>query len=430
MALSVKCGSFSTETATGNKAYTGVGFQPKALILWCVGATSAGAFQAHAQVFYGIATGATEQFNVGGYFENGQTATPIAKRFWQTKVLSFVGVDEVLQVEGSFVSFDADGFTINYTTVNATTRVVHYMALGGADLTNAKALQWAITTAAVGANKAVTGVGFQADAVLHIYSHQTAAQADPPTLSGNAKISLGGAVGTIGAGGTQFASGVTSQNSINTDTQRAQRTDRCLIDVSSTPGFNYELAHEEFTADGFEYNLITTAGGSHKVMSLFLKGGQYSAGSFNAPNSTGVQDVDSPGFAPAGYFLTSFCQVAGSSAVNNSRQAVGGSDGTANNATVFVDDNNVSTSNVDCESSTTKAVVIVNNATPAVSAEAHHDAFDANGFDLNWTTVHGTDAYEVCFMAFGSAAAAGQPMAARWHGVPGSHTRPAFGGRW
>jgi hypothetical protein len=425
VALSVKCGSFSTRTSTGSQAYTGVGFQPKALILWCVGATSAGSFQAHAQVFYGIASGSSAQYCVGGYSEDA-LADSDAKRFWQNVVLSFCNVSSTLTVEASLTSFDSDGFTLNYTTASATAYVVHYMALGGSDVTNAAVVNWTCPTS--GGNKAVTGVGFQPDCVLHLFSNQSAALANPPTYSGNFKVS----VSAMDSGGRQWANTINSLNSQPTmDTQRGQLTNRCLLDIASSLAFNYEASYVSMDADGFTTNFATVTGTAHNVVSLCLKGGQYYVGSFNQPTSAAPQDsvISSPGFTATGYLLSTFCRETSASGLANSRLGVGGSDGTAEESVVFGDDNGAANSSVDCQSNSTKVLQVLNNNTPAVDAEADHKQFTASGFDLTWTTTYGT-ATECLYMAFGSSPATGHPAMSRARGIPGMACRPVFGGRW
>jgi hypothetical protein len=114
-----KVGSGNSPTAAGNQAYTGVGFTP-------VGATIFGmAFAAGTSIGQGDsfwilgginpdATGRALGYRVGNAINQRSSAG------YAAKCIHVLASSTAIRLEGNPTSLDADGFTINFTTVNAT----------------------------------------------------------------------------------------------------------------------------------------------------------------------------------------------------------------------------------------------------------------------------------------------------------------------
>lgn len=399
MALLCKAGSFAARTSTGTQTITGFGFSPRALLIWTAGGTTTGSFRASYCAAAGIATGPGEEFGVGFTSRDGITPSD-ANRTNNDEVLTLVGTSGGIVLKAELQSLDSDGLTLNYLTVDGTAYLLHYLALGGSDLTGAKAIQWTAPTSA--GNQSVSGAGFQPDCVLHLFSSHSDAY---ETVSGSSRFCLG----AMDSAGRQWASDHLSVDNRNpSDTQRSQATNRCIRATTLDLLTQFEAAFVSMDADGFTTNWATVTGGvGNKVWSLCLKGGRYHAGSFSAPTGSppAATTVTAPGFAPCGYLLSSFCKDTTSGGTNNARQAVGASDGTSEECALWLDDNNASTSAADGLDKTDKVLALANNASPAVDAEADHSQMTSSGFELTWTTTSGT-AFEVLYLAFGSDAGA------------------------
>lgn len=133
--ISAQVGNFNIDAAAGStRAVTGVGFQPKALILaGNQDSTFLGAFGAHpVQSHVGIATGpgAAEQVAV---YNRHQNVSPSNTWSAQKAGSLFVRYDDAgtLLDETKLSSFDADGFTLSVVTANVDHSAAGYIAIGG-----------------------------------------------------------------------------------------------------------------------------------------------------------------------------------------------------------------------------------------------------------------------------------------------------------
>ena len=135
MALLAKVGSFAQATSTGNQQVTGLGFAPEWIVFFGNSLTADGS-QVDSEFFFGAATSSTSRYVSGYLTDDGVTTTTVGCH--QTDALcirTISGAGTVLSA-ADFVSMDANGFTVNWSTADATARVVNYLALGGTDLTN------------------------------------------------------------------------------------------------------------------------------------------------------------------------------------------------------------------------------------------------------------------------------------------------------
>src|SRR3990167_9374864 len=164
MALSAKAGVFTLNTTTGNQAITGVGFQPD-VVLFIPSNLTADGIQAHARVGFGAGSSSTARGAISANDEDGVEPSDSTRYHTDAEVLNQLALGEqTILYEADLVSLDSDGFTINISTAPASGVKVAYLALGGVDLTNAKVGNFAATT--TNGNQAVTGVGFQPDALI------------------------------------------------------------------------------------------------------------------------------------------------------------------------------------------------------------------------------------------------------------------------
>ena len=127
MAFSYKVGSITSPASTGNQATTGVGFQPKIVLFFANPATADGA-NGFSRNFFGAGVSSSSRFAIDEN-NNNDTATHTA-----SKCFVVTGAGSVT-IDADLVSLDADGFTVNWTTVSSG-MIVQYVALGGADLSN------------------------------------------------------------------------------------------------------------------------------------------------------------------------------------------------------------------------------------------------------------------------------------------------------
>jgi len=125
-------GTSTSPTSTGTKAVTGVGFQPKGILDFGCGIAAAGAAP---QLYYGLGAGVSTSSRaaVGVSSTDSVTTTVTSRRHDNAKMALVNGIGGI-RLDANLSSMDADGFTRNWSTVNATAFIQNHIALGGSDL--------------------------------------------------------------------------------------------------------------------------------------------------------------------------------------------------------------------------------------------------------------------------------------------------------
>jgi len=392
-----KVGSFvkTSGTVSVDQAVAhGLGEAPKALILW-TDAKSSESFSAEVALSFGFTDGTTSR-SVGVASQNGVTPSNAARRL-SSKLLTIIPPTDTSGplVEAAFKSWDATNFTITWNPNTATSYVIHYIAIGGSDV-SAKALDW--RPAHGTGNKAVTGVGFQPTVVLHAHAGSFSGELDSTVPS----LMLG--LGVMDFGGGQWANAVTSIDAVATsDTQRGQQTDAAIFDISNALAVTQKAAFTSMDADGFTLNYSVALGVAPRMISLALSGVNVHAGSFSKSTSTSVpvsQAVPGSNFTPAVVLLSSFQDVVRASPVAQTRIGLGAASATAAGSSAVADKDASATTSTQGLDKTSKAFVKVNNATSTIDAEADLASMDADGFTLSWTK-NDAVATQMLYLAFG-----------------------------
>jgi len=317
------------------------------------------------------------------------------------KAITLVSAGETMTTvalaEADMPSWGSTSFTLNWTTNDGQPFVVHYLLVGGPQV-SAKIVNWQTPGAA--GQKTVTGFGFQPETVLHF--HAGAAFDDP------APFNL--ASGVIGLGvmdktGAQWAIQVADANNASTTvTGRGQRNDAALYmfnDVG-TPSVTKKASFASMNADGFTLNFSTASSTLSQVYSLALAGLKAGVGTFNKTTATAPANQSvTTGFKPGAVFMASYQMVAQTAPVSESMCSVGvgATDGAHEASSTLGSYDAVMTPDVGGQDKTSKAFIKMNM--PPLDAEADFASFDPNGFSLNWTT-NDNIASQICFLALGA----------------------------
>ena len=396
-----KVGSFNKiSTVTTQNVAHGLGETPKALILWTNGKTDEN-FGASFLFAFGITDQSRASYSVAIASNDGVT-TPDSSRRLAAKAITIVQWGQSLVAEADVSAWDSTNFTLNWTSNTASTGyVIHFLAISGSYVSS-KVVNWTMGTAT--GNKAVTGVGFVSNLVLHAHLGY-----DFTSAAGNSATNAHLGLGVMDAAGNQWATTVFSldRTSVgNSDTQRGQQTDGCIYSFDNGLTVQKKASFVSMDSDGFTVNFTNaTSNSASQVISLALtdlnvKAGNFSKNTTTAP-PTQSQSVTGVGFQPKALLLASFQTSAQASPLTQTRFGLGASDGTTQGSSAFADQDNVATSNVDGIDKTSKAFMVVNNNTPAIGAEADLASMDSGGFTLSWTT-NNTTATEILYLAFGS----------------------------
>lgn len=375
MSLNSKVGSFTVPSSTGNRAITGIGFQPTAIIFWGVPLTAAG-IAAEACFFIGFTDG-TPSSNVLTIFSANNNSGSSSGRTIDTTGLNLCiwANNGSTLYRAKIVSLDADGFTLNFTTANAIAYQINYLALTGT--TGAKAGSFSLPTS--GVTKAVTGVGFKPNLVL-MFSSGLGISFSSALLS----------LGFMASSSVQGAVSLKDQSSQSPTVSKSYLTfQKCLVNLSTTLNAVRDvLSFNAFGTDGFTVNLDTISNSGATVYYLALKGVTTEALSFTQPSFSEAQTLTGLGGTPNCALMFSHGSSILDTLVNNARMSFGCGNASAYLVTWLGIRNGVTTSNT---SKSQKIDININliefGATPLVTALGTLATLISTGAALVWTSV-------------------------------------------
>ena len=389
--MQAKVGAFTAPASTtGNQAVTGVGFLPTALIVWTTYQTAAGYTDA---VYFGIGfTDGTTMHWQAAATDDNTSPNDTNRTREETSLVRIENLTSTNIRVGAFVSFDADGFTINWTTADAVAPIFHYIALD-ATVEIGRAVDATLPAAQ---SPALT---IPPKAVLFLQTVGDGDEGNAPNI-GWATIDADGAPNGQGACAISIEDGQATQ-----DVWRFQQSDRCSVILSSTTGALFNTLAWMVTGLG-----TVSDSGAVPVAFLALSDVSAKAGALNQPTSTGTQAVSGLGFTPKVVILMSVGSVTTSGAQTQARFSFGAGDGTTQGRSWIGSEDSVNPSQAAKGHSTSvilSAVATVNatGASNAADAECALDSLDVDGFTLDWTVADAT-AREVLWLALGDEAAA------------------------
>jgi hypothetical protein len=256
-----KTGAIAAKTTTGNQAYAGVGFQPTCLILFAGKYSTDPLDQAtNGAAMIGFATSATARGCVSWRNKNG--ANPQVAKHRQSKTKCAISLtDAGVFTEADFVSFDTDGFTLNFTTAGGSADVCYYIALRGPQFKVA-----AFNQATSTGNQSLNGAGFTPKAALMMSANDIAANDD--TTAAHALVSLGAATGTsergcMWAGETDGVSPTQADHNLD-------RTKLIKTMTQNTLAVTSAADHVSFDSDGQTINNTTADATSREILVLWM----------------------------------------------------------------------------------------------------------------------------------------------------------------
>lgn len=384
-----KIGSFAKATATGNQAITGVGFQPKfVLLFWTHGVTS--------NTWVGGAAWGMGMCDSGGRYTCYSThpdAGTARERRAAVQAISICNSAGTVLAEATMSSLDSDGFTLNWTTADATTYLIGYLCLGGTDLTNVDTYEWRPDVAGNTGNKSFTGLAFQPDACLVNCIAKDAA----------APVSDSQFVGMIGGFRTTTERAVAMAKTGGSPSASAFNNTRLCADINEADSSDYWYADlVSLDASGFTINLVNNTWGQYLTGAAF-KGGSFKVGSFTKATSATTQSVTGIGFAPSAVILFGSHQTSATGeSITKARLQLGLIDVHGNNRamnTYKQDAANVG-GNV---FSADKAFIVADNDTSTVDGQCT-GSLKSDGFDLVWSSNNANADY-IGYIAFGPNAA-------------------------
>lgn len=393
MAFSTKAIQITSPTSTGNLAVTGVGFEPKALLFFATYQTAVGS-AANANSCIGMAVSSSSRIAVSSSSADAANPFNSDRGTDNTKCVKLIDSSAATLLAADLVTLDVDGFTLNWTTVQASGYVVSVLCLGGTDLTNVFIKEFTSNTG-TGA-QALTGVGFQPDAVFFVTQGLTSAA----TTGAFGIPSFGFANSTASA-----AIGLRMENA-TTNAFQTSRTDKVITSPLNGTDNNYEASLSAFGADGFTINWSTAAGSARYIWALCLKGGSYKVGAITQKTSTGTQATTGVGFQPTGLLLMSNGTTSVGVTTNAELSIGAGDSATSRFSTWYGITHSSNPSAADMDNATDMILEQMTAGTPSTESSADLDSLDADGFTLDFTAADAV-ARNIFYMAFGNTPAAG-----------------------
>lgn len=407
MALEVRKGTIAAPT-TGTtpvaQSVTGLPFQPKAVIFFSASiSTNNTSTQAILEMF-GAATSTTAQFVVANGDDGNVSTTNSARvsRFGTECICLLSGGTPTIDALATFASFNAAGFTINWTDLPSSTGlVIHYLAIGGTDVTNATIVQVTPSTTTNGVTQAIS-MGFQPDCVI------TCSPAVPSTTGVvDATISVGAA--TRSPSTKQYATfWFDNDGATATDAAVYSTTARMGATPSSTAIKDADFSLSSWDASGITINwndaVATT---TQRFYMLALQGGQYDIVNVTAASATGTQNVP-VSFQPSGLLMFGSGEITdtdttASSATTESMYYVGAADSVITQGGVVYNTVDASTRGPFRRNSNTLLWQQITTTNGTSAAAASVSAMTASQVTLNWTTAN-TAARKAAMVVFGSTA--------------------------
>lgn len=374
-----KGGSFTLLTSSGNQSVEGLGFVPKVVFLFGMfngaGIASGDAF--------GVADSQTRQWAMATRNNDAVTPTQCDKVWDSTLVFACTDGLGASVCRASFGSVTHDGFALKVTNAALATRRLHYLALGGDDV-SAYVGKFDLATGT--GTQAVTGVPFTPKCVLISASLSN-------TTEGIASNESRFALGAMTSAAQWCATAYGLDNLSAGDEQGVGRTDAAIVRISDVFTTTALAARSSLDASGFTVNKSIAPGVSIRLGYVALGGAAlYALGAFNQPTSTGDQAITGVGFRPLGELFLSAGRVSGTTPTAGSRimlgAAVSASDRRSYVSTVL-DGANPTNSARDMDE-TACLIAASDGGTPTRLATASFVSQDADGFTVNWSAADAT----------------------------------------
>jgi len=267
--------TFNAPTSTGSVGYTGVGFQPDALVVFNSGVSSPSTVGNSGINSIGIATGPTARGVISVRIGGGGGGTQINEKQQLTdKIIHTTNGGATFQT-ADLTSMDADGFTLNWTTVNGARQTFALCLKGG----RFKVGSFNQPTST--GNQSVSGVGFTPSGVL-LMSWNNASSA---SLVEDHKLSLG-----AGSSSSDRASVWTGDQDAVTTQQSNSNLDRTkilkMLAHADSPTTDAAADLVSLDSDGFTLNWTTADATAREI--LYLVFGSTPTTRFNIMGTVGM----------------------------------------------------------------------------------------------------------------------------------------------
>jgi hypothetical protein len=425
VALSAKKGVLTSPGATGTQATNGVGFQPTLLFVWCAYNTAEQLVDGNAKFHLGAAAadGVTITKGYRGAFTTDAAATSSASSTLNTNgILRGFASTTTIDFVVDFTSFDSDGFTLNWTDLPATASIrVHYLALGGSDITKARVGTFTGPNNATNTDVTVTAGFGQPDLLFVLYRDSDTHVVGLGDTTADGYSSLACGVKDASGNVTQAMSTFLVDAGSPTATHALyQRTGRIGGGYDNVPPLVMEgqlTSAATWPTDGFRVNWPDTHTMNITWLYVAVRGTfQASLGTMTTATTISNVDYDA-GFVPSAALMwggnlpaSTTVTETDAGAAQATAWGIGATDGTSEGGAWWADDQGNTTINAGTAHTESKAWMAVEPAVtgaPTKIGEAD-GLFSGNNVRLSWTDADAATR-ELVVLALGGGAAAAPP---------------------
>ena len=376
-------GTFQAPTSVGTQTITGLGFQPSCIIITGIAWGSLNADLGNFNDIFGYSDGINE-YCINTYFDtSGSEMRHEAQNLYVGRHTG--GISSTATDIATIQSFNADGFTINWTTKSTTQFYLSYIVLQ--DIDDSNIILGDIKTST--GLQAYTGAGFQPTHVIILSSGLTSRASATGSSSNILTKGISDGTDEISAGITVYRNGFSN---------KVFSQPRSDIDAT-----RIEANIDSLDSDGFTLNFTQVTGAAVKFTAICLSiPFPVKIGYTQKPASTGIQSITTSSFTPSGMLLLgSRDTVLGQSAQIDGCIVTGhqfstsiGYHATARNGTLSTKQHSLSGNN-------SRLLKIVHPNGLTVEGIASFTSFNSNGFTLDWTTADSSTPY-YGYVLFGS----------------------------
>lgn len=258
----VEAGLWTGPTNSGlpkDHSKTGMSFQPDVVLFAPVrNRTAVGTTTVSALGFCGFTKFGGSFQQAGSVVSVNDAQTSNASRYYERVDKALIAVSTTLVLEATAVSFNSDGWTLNFTSASTSSTVIPYLAIKGG--------QWKIgsdLTPTTTGSQAKTGVGFTPKILLTVGQHSTASSS-VATAAINASIGAATSSSAARATGLGISStGLAAKNSA--------ADAKIISTISSSSVVTMEAALTSLDGDGWTLNFGTVQGTQREY--IWLAGG-------------------------------------------------------------------------------------------------------------------------------------------------------------
>lgn len=317
MTVETKVGTFAINTsltAGQTQAISGVGFQPKVVIFWWSGQTSATDASGAGDINFGIGwmVDATHRNSLSGLSLNALASTDTARMIRNDSCIAYFTNTTTLDGRADFSSFDSDGFTLAIDDAFAASLQVSYLALGGDEITAATTGEQSINGAT--GSTAFTGVGFTPSVIFMIANNASGFNG----ITSQVRFHLGWATGT--AADEQGTISMYSSDNAATALAGGYLPDgEAFSMINSTASVFVRSSLVSFDVDGFTLDFVENTS-TGVVAYLAIAGGNWQAGGSLTEDDTVTATSGTTDFTPDAVM---FFSAARDKSTNNTASAHG-----------------------------------------------------------------------------------------------------------